>query len=263
MPPLVITADNAKAQIEQQRLRLQEGDAEGDVGCYQDDVPLRSLAGTIPCSRLYRTIPRDEWKDRIREQKGADLHTITKDVLPPHDQGSTNYCWAHGSVRALEIQRVYQGMNPEILSAESVAVPLTGGRNRGGTPTEALKQLRQYGACLQTYWPKNDRNINHAKPGWKDNRLYYQILRWVIPHSWEEQITLALHNIAIAVGLNWWGHLIVQKRAVILPDGSVGTGCDNSWGPSYGDNGYFELDESHGTATLGAFGPISATFPGP
>jgi hypothetical protein len=166
---------------------------------------------------------------------------------------------------------VYQLQKPEILSAESVAVPVTGGRNRGGSPDEALERLMSHGCCKQSYWPPNDLNISHAKIGWEQNALNHVILRWADLENFDDQATLALHRIPVAIGLGWWGHLVCQLDVVYLddipaldaidrPSGQFGVGFDNSWGADYGENGYAYLDERHATADLGAFAPISATF---
>jgi len=260
MPPLIITDANADDQIRLMRARLHGHELYGWQGC----LPRRTKYGGIkevpPSSFLFPRIPRTKWKQLIIEGQGTWIGDLTRSVLPPHDQGRTNYCWAHGSVRAIEALRVYEGQEPLVLSAESIAVPITGGRNRGGSPDEALSRLRSHGACNQFYWPLNDLNIRHAKDGWEENALNHAILKWADVENFDDQMTLALHHIPVAIGLGWWGHLVCQLDPVILPDGNFGLGCDNSWGPDYGENGYFVLDEKHGRADLGAFAPLSATF---
>ena len=260
MPRLIITAANAAEQVHLARARQRADEFESWPGCTQRIKTYGSIKGVQLASFYFPRIPRSEWKDRIIAGKDTWLGDLTRGELAPHDQNGTNYCWAHGSVRAVEALRVFQGQKPILLSPESVAVPLTGGRNRGGSPDEALEQLRTYGACDQTYWPENDLNIRHAMEGWTADAENHVILRWADVENFDDQMTLALHRIPVAIGLAWWGHLVCQLDPVILPDGSVGVGCDNSWGADYGDNGYFKLDEKHGTADLGAFAPISEAF---
>ena len=227
-------------------------------------MPRKTAYGAIPgvpkASDFIEPIPRSLWPQLIATGHGTFLHDLTKDCLPPHDQGTTNYCWAHGSVRAVEITRIFEGQSPLILSAESVAVPITGGENRGGTPDEALARLIAYGACHQTFWPLNDRDEQAAADGWRDNALLHRILQWLDVDSFQMQMTLAFLRIPVAIGLRWWGHLVCQLDPIHLDDGRFALGCDNSWGADWGDNGYFILEESKATADLGAFAPITETF---
>jgi len=260
MPQLIVTAANAAEQIELARARANLAPHEQYRGCHPRKQTYGSIVDVRTSRFYFPPIPRSEWKRLIIAGKGTWLGDLTRGKLPVHDQDGTNYCWAHGSVRAVEALRVYEGQTPLFLSPESVAVPVTGGRNRGGSPDEAIQQLRTFGACDQLLWPENDLNERHAKSSWKTEALNHVILRWIDVFNFADQITLALHRIPVAIGLGWWGHLVCQLDPVILPDGSVGIGADNSWGADYGDNGYFLLDEEHGTADLGAFAPISETF---
>ena len=139
-------------------------------------------------------------------------------------------------------------------------MPLTGGRNRGGYPEEALHQMRNYGACDQTYWPHNDRDERSAKIGWEADALNHRLIRWCDVEDFEIQMTLALLRVPVPIGLRWWGHLVCQLDPIHFGGKDFGVGCDNSWGDDYGDNGYFELTERRGTADLGAFAPLTENF---
>ncbi len=260
MPPLIITRENAAQQIYEYNSRLSLDRPLRRTGCLPRKIPYGQVPGVMPASFYFPRIPRDKWADLIRQGKGTFLGDLTRGLLPPHDQNATNYCWTHGSVRCLEALRIYEGQPPLILSAESVAVPITGGENRGGTPDEALQWLNTKGACDQTLWPLNDRNQKHAKAGWQDEALNHVILQWADVENFDDQMTLALHRVPVAIGLDWWGHLVCQLSPVLLDDGGFGVDFDNSWGPDYGDNGRAILDEEHATARLGAFAPISETF---
>jgi hypothetical protein len=229
-------------------------------GCLPREVLFGCLKGVPPSSFIIPRIPRDQWKRLIVEGKGTWLGDLSRDKLKPHDQGSTLLCWMHGSVRGLELLRVWQNQPPILLSAECAASQVTGGKNRGGMPEEAIEQLRTIGTCDQSLWPLNQLSQSRALPGWKEDQRNHVLLKYVDVENWDDQITLALHRIPVPIGLRWWNHLVCQTSPVILPNGEVGIEIDNSWGTSWGDNGRGQLNEKYGTADLGAFAPISETF---
>jgi len=260
MGKLIIDESNYLEAIAEMSDRLEQPEPLCRNGCQPRYTPYGQLRHVPKATDIIKPIPREEWAGLIKDGQGTFLHDLTKNILPPHDQGGTNYCWAHGSIRASEVLRVFEGQQPRILSAESVAVPLTGGRNRGGYPEEALHQIRNYGACEQSYWPLNDRNEDNAKPKWRENATLHRMRRWADVLGFGMQITFALLRVPVPIGLGWWGHLVCQLDPIHYGGDDFGIGCDNSWGADYGDNGYFELSERRGTADLGAFAPLTQNF---
>ncbi|MGV0982792.1 MAG: hypothetical protein ACOYB0_10575 [Polynucleobacter sp.] len=270
---LLITDNNEEEMVRAAAKRMQAFDLIAQAGCTKNQTPCGGHEGVALSTFRFPSIPRSEWRDIIRRERGTFLGDHTRGRLAPHDQGETNYCWGHGSVRTIETLGVYYGGPPRILSAESVCVPVTRGRNRGGSPEEALRQIVKAGACRQEFWPKNDLNVEHAKDGWILDAARNRIIQWVEVATFEDQMTLALRRIPVAIGLGWWGHLVCQLDPVYLDDlpnldgvvrasGQFGIGFDNSWGADFGDKGYAYLDEKHATADLGAFAPLSVTFYG-
>lgn len=260
MTPLIIDTGNYLEAVTERLDRLDPAQKYSTAGCLPRRIPYGQVRHVPKASEIVKTIPREEWAGLIHDGKGTFLHNLTKGKLPSHDQGRTNYCWAHGSVRAAEVLRVFEGQKPKILSAESVAVPLTGGRNRGGYPEEALQQLRNFGACEQAMWPHNDRNEQNADAGWEDNAKTHRLIRWADVKGFAMQMTFALLRVPVPIGLGWWGHLVCQLDPIHYGGDDFGIGCDNSWGDDYGDGGYFELTEKRGTADLGAFAPLTENF---
>jgi len=260
MPTLLINRDLQPWARRDRNQRIDADDYGFKAGCLPTAALPRTPNLCAPAHDYIDPIPRSKWKDLINRLAHADLHTLAGDRLPPHDQGRTNLCWAHGSVRTVEYAQLYETNHAILRSAESVGVPVTGGVNRGGYPEEALARLISHGACRQDLWPKNSLKLSHWNDTVADDAQSGRVIRWLKVESWEMQVTLGLHRIPVAIGLGWWRHLVCQVNPVILPDGSVGIGCDNSHGAKYGDNGYFLLDEASGTADIGAFAPLTVNW---
>lgn len=272
MPPLIIDNHNYIQQINERLDRLQIPRPFRDPqtthqaslknpGCKPRIATYGSLSFAPPAEQTIDLIPRNLWSRLITEGKGTFLSDLCRPKLPPHDQGSTNYCWAHGAAYPIETAILFATNNPLTLSAESIAVPLTGGRNRGGTPEEALTRLVTHGACAQTFWPPNDRDITHALPGWQQDALLHRLCKFVDVLGFPYQITLALKRIPVILPLNWWRHEVAQLDPIQLDTDTYGLGCMNSWGPDYANEGYFILAEEKAEAEDGAFGVLWTKLP--
>lgn len=261
MHPLIIRTDEdafyARAAY---NLRLGLAESATPTACKSRLTMYGDAPNCKPCSSILKRIPRDHWPDLIRKGKGRWLSDIRGRQLKPHDQGSTPLCWAHGSVRAIEINRLYGGQKPLLLSAEQVAYFATKGRMRGGSPDEAMQILQERGTCHQEYWPLNSFNIRQADQRAETDCEEHKLLDWLDIENFDDQMTCALNRIAVPIGLRWWGHLVCQLDPIMFDDGTFGIGIDNSWGEDWGDWGYGILHESKGTADLGAFAPIAQTF---
>lgn len=208
----------------------------------------------------FAAIPRAEWLQHIKMIGTDTLHNLCKPVLPPHNQGRTNFCWSHATVRAAEILRVRNGHSARRLSSASVAVPITGGRNVGGYPEKALMQLQSQGACTLELWPDSQLKKTPEATAFNTEARENRLIKWVDVQGWEMQISMLLRQIPVVLPLNWWGHAVCATDAVILDDGTIGIGFDNSWGADWGDYGWATLDEEKGTAEDGAFAPISEVY---
>jgi hypothetical protein len=257
---LKIDESNFRDAFQEHQRRLDCHPVLPNPGCLPRTSKYDTLSFAPGAEHFVIPIPRAEWPKMIEAGQGTWLHDMTKDFLPPHDQGQTNYCWAHAPTRALEVNRLWEGQPPFVLSAESVAVPVTGGKNRGGQIEEAVRQIVNHGACTQALWPLNDRDEQNANPDWKDNRRNFRVLTHCDVNGFDMQMTFALLRIPVAIGLAWWGHAVCQLDPIMFDDGTFGIGCDNSWGLTYGEKGYFTLTEKRGTADLGAIAPLSASF---
>jgi hypothetical protein len=258
--PLVIDNTNFRDVYQEHQHRLGSHVSLPNPGILPRHLDPRRGELRVSAPVIIKPIPRSQWPRLIEEGKGTWLSDLTKDGAPIHDQGKTNYCWCHGPARALEHLFQYQYGKAQSFSAEAIGVPLTGGRNIGGFPDDAVRQIIKEGTCPQEYWPQNDLKIKNAKPGWDTIRRFYRFNDWVDLHGFDLQMSFALLRIPVPLPLYWWGHEVCQTDPVMFDNGTFGVKFDNSWGPNWGDNGTGILTEAKATAEEGFLAPISLTI---
>ena len=257
---MFINEENYTAAIEQAALRYGTYPNDFYKGCEKDPGTVQKPALLIPFKSVFKPIPRDRWKQLILDQRGTFLKDLYRHKLPIHNQGHTPLCWAHATVRAAEYSAVHAGQAPRTLSAEHLAYKVTGGRMRGGYPSEAIEELAKTGTCEQHLWPLNSFIPPADRQLLARDARQHVTLAWLKLSDWDDQITAGFRRLPVAIGLRWWGHAVCQTGPCILPDGTVGIDFDNSWDSDWGDNGTGQLTERRGTADLSAVCPLAVTW---
>jgi hypothetical protein len=196
----------------------------------------------------------------IRAQRGTFLHDLNAAELPAKDQGRTNFCWANAVVRALEHLRGWQGQPLLSLSAAAVACKITHFRNQGGYPEDALDYVAQHGAPSTVYWPNAQIDKRYdVSATWKDAKQH-ALLRLARCRGWDEQQSALIARKPLVCVHAWWGHAVAHVQPELDDDGNELAGFDNSWGSTFGDDGYALLDKDRGTADGNAWALLSETF---
>lgn len=214
----------------------------------------------------FALIPRNEMASRSKDlvAAGADLRSIsTRAGIKSKDQGQTNYCHANSPALAIEILRAVQGESPVVLSPGSIGGPVTGYRNEGAVIEDDLRQIVEFGAATVDFVPANQISKSGWKPGAMENAALHKVTHWWDLGAKDSGMfnrcaTLVLQGIPVCVGYNWWGHAVTLVGLVDLGGGKLGFVFRNSWGSSYGDDGYGILAEGKGTPDS-AYAPRQAT----
>jgi len=219
-----------------------EGMSTGYKGMFRSQQSADELTVPFPKELI---IPRSEWQARIEEheKRKTRISDVVNYVgLPCKDQARTNFCWANAPVHLLEVALVRQNQPMTILSAASVACPINGFRNDGGWGEDALRWLIQHGAVPAKNWPSNAINKSYYTESNKQLALNYRVPGWfnLRPRNIDEHISCLLHQMPVAVGLNYWGHEVADYEAVWV-NGQIGVRFRNSWTmdwPTQGAKGY-------------------------
>jgi len=207
-----------------------------------------------PFEDVMPLIPRDEWRDRIKEKdaNGSWLKNAVGEI-PVKDQDGLGYCHAYGTVSVLEILDMIATGRYFDLSGESVGGIVTGWQNRGADPMQDLAVAIKYGACESSYMDRpNSISPSRWKTGWQQNALQHRMAEYwdlrVPGKTFDAVMTCYLYSYPIGLGYGWWSHFIhggfrarynETKRCFDIEE-------RNSWGKNYGDNGYFWLPEGTG-----------------
>lgn len=200
---------------------------------------------------LPNTIPRSEWSTRIQAMEASKSRVsdlLVQAGIPPLDQNGTNYCWTNGVVTCIESNRCANGLPYVKLSPASVAAPIKGYRNQGGWGGEALEYIVANGIATAALWPPNSISRSYFD-GTRENAALHKVTEWYDLNSrnFDQLMTCLLLRIPVAIGLNWWSHEVAAIDPVVVSPDRYGVRIRNSWGPSYGDNGFAILTEAKAT----------------
>ncbi len=197
-------------------------------------------------------IPRDQWPDLIADKDRQKSWLIDSvDAVNVKDQNGLGYCHAYGTVSCMEIALVYAGYPYEELSAESIGGPVTGWINEGADPSDDLEQAMRGGACLASFMDApHSLNPSRWKSGWEQDAMSRRVLEaWDLrlPNkAFDAVVTASLLNMPVGLGYVWWGHFVHGGFQVRRQDSKYQILNRNSWGASYGEDGYFWLTEGTG-----------------
>lgn len=217
------------------------------MGCLPRASKPGSLTFAAPAN--FDLIAQNEWQSRAKDldDAKATLRHISDAANDGNgidclDQNGTNYCWTNSPTGAAMVLRAKQGESYVKLSPASVAGPITGYRNQGGMIESALRYFVEDGVAPASYVPPNSLSHRDWQPGAAEVAKKFRITHWWDMMSKSAGIdakcaTLLLQGIPVCVAYNWWSHA-VTLYALIFKDGKFYYLFRNSWGKSYGENGY-------------------------
>lgn len=215
-----------------------------------DRVPFGSMAFAQPFGDTIDPIPMEEWPDKIADlerNKATLKHIWAQSDGNVWDQSQLSYCHSFSSVKGYDVTRDVMGLPKVSLSASSVAAPITNYRNQGWFIEDALKQMVEVGVATTDFVPMLTTSRNAFKAGWQADAAKHKVTGWfdvprrnLLIHG-----TLLLSGYPVVVGLNYWGHAVldlvlrdVNNRLAATNPARYGIEFLNSWRETWGNEGF-------------------------
>ncbi len=202
----------------------------------------------------YAVTPEDEWQET--SLKGWNI--------PIFNQGQFGSCVGMGSTAAFTYAWLASGQAVHAFSPTYVYAHINGGRDQGAQVAHGLEALKSVGVCLMSEFPITQIYVSQIPNQAKITAKRFKAFEAYKINSWEELGTALNNGLAvvsgIAVGRNF--SRLDKNGVAPLPDAIDGGHCmchtglkmidgrwavetQNSWGTSWGNNGFCYLREGH------------------
>ena len=187
-----------------------------------------------------RVLPRADWLASI------NAHLVWE-IFSQLD----GHCTSNAATMCVELLREQSGQQQTPLAPHTLYMQ----HSRWGTGSsldENLRQLRDVGVLTEATWPESRAQRGIVDPDtWsgelKAEAAKYRVLEWFdCDGSFDLGASALQRGMPLCVGLRWpggGGHCVLVTDLVKVGSG-WGFRGPNSWGKSWGDNGFFTLTEA-------------------
>ncbi len=216
-----------------------------------------SVAGLTKAWRTYGDvpetpmIPRDQWQP-------TDLSTY---ISPVKDQDGIGACNGFDTVYVAEACRAIQGLPHITLSPGYLYGNINGGVDEGSTLEDAMHWMMTNGTCAATTVSELDWHSRTSAAAQEAQK--YRVLEAFLCPTFDHMASAIQCGFIVSAGVLWYGNYTpdsegwlpargrgqsgghaICRCSLVERNGVWGLGGPNSWGVSWGMNGYFTMPES-------------------
>lgn len=195
-------------------------------------------------------IPQTEWGPRwtqLTKDKARIQDVILGAGISANDQNGYGLCWCFAACGSHQIRSLVQNNHlvlPSVASCAGNIYPNDWGVN-GGWPGEAVEYLANKGGVHVSLWPMLGLKQSYSTPEGEADRSNHRNVTYVelgaSGNMWNEYVSCVLQGIPICVTYSWWSHAVTGVGITGSGEASV---IWNSWGNSYGTQGFGEITGS-------------------
>jgi hypothetical protein len=172
--------------------------------------------------------------------------TVPNGILVTRRNGSvllSGNCWCHSGVSAQLLVRAAMGESYLDLSPFSIGCPIKNYRDEGGWGAEGVEFQGTKGCATSEFWPQRSMSKSNDNPKTWENAAKHKYVQWMdcSDDARERKLqvmTALLLNWPVIADFNWWSHSVCLARLMSRDK----TRLWNSWGDSWSDQGFGDLD---------------------
>lgn len=225
------------------------------LGCLPRQAAVGALFPTLDSNPETPLIPRAQWAS-------LDFSHFVPKIL---DQDGIGACNAFAAVQAFHVIRKQAGLPFVELSAGNLYGQINGGVDRGSLLGDAVKALKDTGACKAATIGQLDWRPNRWPRNWQEEAKRFRILEAYDCPSFDHIASAILYGFPVDFGIFVGTRFQPDQRSGWLPDYvggggghamcGVGLAYDdrrgwgiitaNSWGERWGKDGFCIVPESY------------------
>ncbi len=163
-------------------------------------------------------------------------------------QATSEYCWIHADVHAMELRIVATGAPKRILSAFLPGSQIKHGANVGGSAAQGRIYLNKYGTCTEDKWPPmkfRGEVTEEIKADQAKQKL--EIYEEFDPKDLQLIYSAIVADEPVPLGIRPWSHEITACRLGLKGGkqdfSAIRPIFRNSWSPGWGTRGCGALDD--------------------